>query len=77
MKLSLVPAPHDLSRSLSAKLTLQLLGPTQIALNGVPVRFPYEHVFALLAYLVVESDRGHRRGALAGLLWLNLPPATA
>ena len=32
---------------------------------------------ALLAYLAVEADRPHRRETLAGLLWPDVPDATA
>ena len=69
MNHSLSLATGDLGRSLAAKLTLQLLGPTQILLNGTPIRLPYEHVLGLLVYLAVESNRSHRRTALAGLFW--------
>ena len=52
-----------------ASLTLTLLGPIQIAHDGVPLTFAYEKVQALLVFLAVESDRAHRRAALADLLW--------
>ncbi|MFQ5593204.1 MAG: BTAD domain-containing putative transcriptional regulator [Anaerolineae bacterium] len=51
-------------------LAIRLLGPLQVTLDGNPVTaFESDKVRALLAYLVVESNRPHRREALAGLLW--------
>src|SRR5437879_7106005 len=53
-----------------ARLSLCLLGPVQVSLDGRAVTaFKYDKVVALLAYLVLEADRPHRREALAGLLW--------
>jgi len=47
-----------------------LLGPYHVTTaNQAPVRFEYDKVRALLAYLAVESDRPLRRGFLAGLFW--------
>ena len=55
------------------RLTLGLLGPVEVALDGEPVTgLAYEKVRALLAYLAVESDRPHHRDTLAALL----PPLT-
>jgi len=52
------------------RLSLSLLGPFQVTLDGNPVTaFESDKVRALLAYLAVESDRPQRRGKLAGLLW--------
>ena len=52
------------------RLSLSLLGPFQVTLDGDPViAFESDKVRALLAYLAVESDRPHRREKLVGLLW--------
>jgi predicted ATPase/DNA-binding SARP family transcriptional activator len=53
-----------------AQLALQLLGPLQAMLDGVPIAgFESQKVRALLVYLALEADRPHGRDALAGLLW--------
>ncbi|MEW6232674.1 MAG: BTAD domain-containing putative transcriptional regulator [Chloroflexota bacterium] len=55
-------------------LSLSLLGPFQVTLEGQPVTgFKSNKVRALLAYLAVEADRPHRREVLAGLLWPDWP----
>jgi DNA-binding SARP family transcriptional activator len=60
------------------RLTLRLLGPVEVALDGEPVTgLAYEKVRALLAYLAVESDRPHHRDTLAVLLWPDQPDAGA
>jgi DNA-binding SARP family transcriptional activator len=60
------------------RLSLALLGPLRITLDGQPVSgFAYHKVRALLAYLVVEADRSHHRDALVALLWPELPDTTA
>jgi predicted ATPase/DNA-binding SARP family transcriptional activator len=52
------------------RLSIRLLGPLQVALDDEPITdFATDKARALLAYLAVESDRPHRRDALAGLLW--------
>jgi predicted ATPase/DNA-binding SARP family transcriptional activator len=61
-----------------AHLSLALLGPLQTTLAGIPlIAFAYDKVRALLIYLAAEADRPHRRDALTGLLWPDLPDATA
>jgi predicted ATPase/DNA-binding SARP family transcriptional activator len=61
-----------------AHLSLALLGPLQVSLDGAPVTaFESDKVRALLAYLVLEADRSHRRAALAGLLWPERPERAA
>ncbi len=53
-----------------ARLTMRLLGPLEVTLDGEPVTgFESDKVRALLAYLAVERDRPQRRERLAGLLW--------
>lgn len=60
------------------QLSIFLLGPYHvITANQVPVRFEYDKVRALLAYLAVESDRPLRREFLAGLFWPEQPEAAA
>jgi WD40 repeat protein/DNA-binding SARP family transcriptional activator len=55
-----------------------LLGPFQVTRDGQPLTgFISDKVRALLVYLVVETERPHRREALAGLLWPELPERTA
>jgi DNA-binding SARP family transcriptional activator len=61
-----------------ARLSLSLLGPLRIALDGRPVNgFAYNKARALLVYLAVEADRAHQRDALVGLLWPELPDPAA
>ena len=61
-----------------AHLSLSLLGPFQVTLDGQPVTgFRSNKVRALLAYLAVEADRTHRREVLAGLLWPDWPDRDA
>ncbi len=61
-----------------ARLSLSLLGPLQVTLDGQPVTgFKSNKVRALLAYLAVEADRPHRREVLAGLLWPDWPDREA
>ena len=59
-------------------LSLALLGDFQITLDGEPVAgFESDKVRALLVYLAVESDRPHRRDALAEMFWPDRPPGVA
>ena len=53
-----------------AHLSISLLGPIVVELDGSPLTgFKSDKVRALLTYLVVETDRPHRRESLAGLFW--------
>ncbi len=61
-----------------ARLSLSLLGPPEIALDGRPItRFESDKARALLIYLAVEADRPHRRESLAALLWPERPEDAA
>lgn len=61
-----------------AHLSLCLLGPFQVTLDGRPLTgFKSNKVRALLAYLATEADRPHRREVLAGLLWPEWPDRDA
>jgi DNA-binding SARP family transcriptional activator/predicted ATPase len=61
-----------------ARLTVSLLGSFDIKLDDQPVTaLVTGKVRALLAYLVVEDDRPHRRETLAGLLWPDYPERSA
>jgi predicted ATPase/DNA-binding SARP family transcriptional activator len=53
-----------------ACLSISVLGSMTVSLDGhVDTSFSYDKVRALLAYLAAESERPHRREALACLLW--------
>ncbi len=59
-------------------LSLSVLGPFQATIDGEPLTgLTSARARALLAYLAVESDRAHRRGALAALLWPDQPEQSA
>lgn len=61
-----------------AKLNIALLGGFRVILDGQPLQaFESDKSRALLAYLVVENQRSHRRESLAALLWPNRPEARA
>jgi DNA-binding SARP family transcriptional activator/predicted ATPase len=61
-----------------ARLSIRLLGPFQVVLDGEPATgFASDKVRALLAYLAVNAERPYRREALAGLLWPDYPEASA
>ena len=61
-----------------ARLSVLLLGPLQIILDGEPATgFVSDKVRALLAYLAVETRQPHRREKLAGLLWPDWPETSA
>ena len=60
------------------KLSVRLLGGYQVQLDGETIRdFGTDKARALLAYLIVEAGRPHRREALAGLLWPERPDTVA
>lgn len=70
-----LPTEHKKKRAL---LCIRLLGRFDVRLNDSPASgFRSDKVRALLAYLVTESDRAHRRETLAGLLWPDVPEAAA
>jgi DNA-binding SARP family transcriptional activator len=59
-------------------LSLTLLGPFQATLGGgAEMAFRTQKEQALLAFLVVEAGRAHRRDALAELLWPERPEGVA
>jgi predicted ATPase/DNA-binding SARP family transcriptional activator len=59
------------------ELRVRVLGGTELAVGGRPlVELASAKATALLAYLAVTGS-GHARSALAGLLWSDLPEATA
>ncbi len=61
-----------------AHLSLGVLGPLQVLLDGMPVAMlKSDKVRALLTYLAVEADRAHRRESLAGLFWPECPEPVA
>ena len=61
-----------------ARLAVRLLGGFRVELDGEPVYgFETDKARALLAYLMVEADRPHRRETLAGLLWPDRTDAAA
>ena len=61
-----------------ARLVAHLLGSLQVTLDGKPVTgFESDKARALLVYLIVETERPHRREKLAGLLWPERPERAA
>src|SRR5512137_3036106 len=65
-------------RILMTRLVVRLLGGYRVELDGEAVYdFRTDKARALLAYLVVEADRPHRRETLAGLLWPDRPDKAA
>lgn len=61
-----------------AKLTLNLMGGFQALLDGEPApNLTSDKTRALLAYLVVEAKRPHRRESLCALLWPNATDSLA
>jgi DNA-binding SARP family transcriptional activator len=60
------------------RLSVSLLGPFRATLDGQPLAgLESDKVRALLAYLMVEWERPHRREELAGLLWPERPESVA
>jgi hypothetical protein len=60
------------------KLVVRLLGGYAVELDGEAVYgFETDRACALLAYMMVEAGRPHRRETPAGLLWPDRPDATA
>jgi WD40 repeat protein/DNA-binding SARP family transcriptional activator len=59
-------------------LSIWLLGPPQVRQDRELVSdLRSDKALALLAYLVVESDRAHRREKLAGMLWPDYTESSA
>ena len=59
-------------------LFVRVLGPLDVSLGTEPVTaFESDKVRALLAYLIVESDRPHLRETLAEFFWPDRPPGAA
>lgn len=55
-------------------LALTLLGETKFSLNGKPIKkLSAVKAYALLIYLVVDSNHAHRRDALAEMFWPEKP----
>ena len=58
-------------------LTVHLLGPGVLAVDGAIVRTHSARTLALLCFLVLEPHRPHLRSTLAELLWEGLPEASS
>ncbi len=72
------PAFLLISLCFMASLNIQLFGTFQVTVEGMSVDgFRSDKARALLAYLAVEADRPHRRDALAGLFWPEMPEGKA
>ncbi|MFN2229779.1 MAG: AfsR/SARP family transcriptional regulator [Anaerolineae bacterium] len=60
------------------RLSMSFLGGYRVSVDSRPLSgLEYDKVRALLAYLVLEAGRPHRRESLAGLLWPDLPERRA
>src|SRR5712692_3503941 len=60
-----------------SRLSIALMGPPAITLDGEPITFKTQKVQALLAFLAVEAQQPHRREELTGLLWPEQPEEAA
>ncbi|MFO7695687.1 MAG: BREX system ATP-binding domain-containing protein, partial [Anaerolineae bacterium] len=61
-----------------AHLSIALLGPIRVSLDGAPLaHFDSDKARALLAYLATDGHSPYRREALAGLLWPGYPESSA
>lgn len=60
-----------------SKIHLNLLGIPELYVNGEQRQFATQHQLALLAYLVIESGKTHRRDVLASLFWSETTDARA
>ena len=59
-------------------IEITLLGSFEVKRDHQPLSgFESDKARALLAYLATETDRPHRREALAGLFWPDTPETTA
>jgi DNA-binding SARP family transcriptional activator/tetratricopeptide (TPR) repeat protein len=68
----------SLDNVLMAHLSIDVLGTLQVSIAGKRVTQLESVKFrALLAYLVVEANRPHRRESLVGLLWPDFPEESA
>jgi len=68
----------DKSESNPGGLSLALLGAFQTTLNNEPLGgISADKIRGVLAYLVVESDRPHRRSFLAEMFWPDRPSSVA
>ncbi|MBL8096995.1 MAG: tetratricopeptide repeat protein [Anaerolineales bacterium] len=60
------------------RLSIALLGPWDVRIDGAPVTtFEYAKVRALLAYLVIQAGRPASRDQICALLWPNAPERAA
>jgi len=60
-----------------SRLSISLLGPFAVTLDGQAVTFATAKTGALLAYLAVEAARPRSRAHLSGLLWPDQPDRDA
>jgi DNA-binding SARP family transcriptional activator len=60
------------------RLSIAVLGSLQVSIDDSPITtLESAKVRALLVYLIVESNRPHRRESLVGLLWPDYPEDVA
>lgn len=70
--------PDNDSLQTRPPICIQLLGEARLLQGNKPWQGKrYHKVIALLAYLILESDRSHPREYLAALLWPSLTPDAA